>query len=103
MPDHADRADHADLAAALDAALRQVDRAIGDDLRTLDGRSARPELARLRADLHAERAAALARGGADPAWVRRTVRWLVEGTPETELALVAALGAIARATPATHG
>lgn len=96
--------DLADLAAAFDAALRQVDRALRDDLRTPDGRSARPELERLRAELQAERAAALERGGADAAWVRRTVRWLVEWTPETELPLVAALGAIARTTaPAADG
>ena len=54
---------------------------------------------RLRADLHAGRAAALEEGGVDPEWVRRTVRWIVEWTPETELPLVAALGAIARASP----
>ena len=77
--------DLTDLAAAFDAALRQV------------------ELERLRADLHAQRAAALEAGGVDPEWVRRTVRRVVEWTPETELALVAALGAIARASLRAHG
>jgi hypothetical protein len=87
-----------DLAAAFDAALRQVERALGDDMRTLAGASARPELERLRAELHAQRGAAVAAGGADPEWVRRTVRDVVAWAPETELPLVAAIGAIARAS-----
>ena len=91
--------DRSALADAFDAALRQVDRALADDMPTLAGeRSARPELERLRADLHAQRAAALEAGAADPEWVRRTVRWVVEWAPETELPLVAALGGIARAS-----
>ena len=95
--------DRTDLAAAFDAALRQVERALGDDMHTPAGASARPELERLRDDLHAQRAAALEAGGVDPEWVRRTVRRVVEWTPETELVLVAALGAIARASLRAHG
>jgi hypothetical protein len=86
-----------DLAAAFDDALRLVERALASDMRTRAGETAGLQLARLRDDLRVERAAALARGGADPEWVRATVRRIVEWTPDTELPLVAALGRIARA------
>jgi len=90
--------DPLDLAAAFDAALRQVDTALASDLRTPAGDPARPQLERLRADLERERAAALARGSADPAWVRAVVRSVVSWTPDTEVSLIAALGQIARAS-----
>jgi len=89
--------DALELAAAFDAALRQVDRALAGELRTRGGDPARPQLEHLRDTLEAERGAALARGSADPAWVRTVVRAVVDWTPDTEVALVAALGQIARA------
>jgi hypothetical protein len=88
------------LAAAFDDAIRQVDRALvasGDGGHTASGEPAAPYLARLRAALVQEREAALARGAVDGAWVRDTVRAVAEWTPHTELALLAALGGIARA------
>lgn len=89
--------DAAALAAAFDRAIRQVERAIAGDLRTASGEPAVPELEQLRDDLLSKREAALARGEVDAAWVRRTVRWVAGWTPEAELPLLAALGAIARA------
>jgi len=85
------------LAAAFDHAIAQVDRALAAELRTGAGEPAAPELARLRALLVAERAAAVARGGVDREWVRETVRAVAAWTPDSELSLLAALGGIARA------
>lgn len=88
------------LAAVFDAALRQVDRALATGLTAADGRPAAERLTTLRASLAAEREAAVARGAVDAAWVRETVRDVAAWTPEGELALLAALGAIARARAA---
>ncbi len=89
--------DASELGSAFDAALRQVDRALADGLRTRDGAPAADRLAALRTRLEAEREGALRRGSADPEWVRRIVREVAGWTPDTELALIAALGRIARA------
>jgi hypothetical protein len=89
------------LATAFDHAIAQVERAIaGGEARTADGEPATPRLAELRAALVAERSAALRRGGVDPTWVRDTVRAVAAWTPDSELALLAALGGIARAAGA---
>jgi hypothetical protein len=85
------------LGAAFDRAITQVDRALAAGMHTATGESATPELARLRAALLAERAAAVARGGVDRAWVRDTVRAVAAWTRDSELSLLAALGGIARA------
>ena len=63
------------------------------------GDSASPYLRKLEEELKVERARALERGAVDREWFQKTLRWLVEWVPETELTLVAALGRIARATP----
>ena len=84
------------IVAAFDAALRQVDRAIAAGLAAADGRPAAERLTTLRASLAAEREAAVARGAVDAAWVRDTVRDVAAWTPDSELALLAALGGIAR-------
>ena len=86
-----------DLITAFDAALRQVDRALAANMRTLGGEPARLQLEQLRADLHARRQAAADTGRVDPDWVRDTVRSIVAWAPATEMALIAALGQIARA------
>ena len=85
-----------DLASTFDAALRQVQHAHDEGMRTAWGDSARPQLQQLRADLEAQRAFALKSGAVDPTWVRDVVRRVAEWTPESELSLLAALGAIAR-------
>ena len=63
------------------------------------GEAAGPYLRKLEEELKLERVRAVARGSVDREWFQKTVRWLVEWVPETELTLVAALGRIARATP----
>jgi len=65
----------------------------------IDGGAATPHLRKLEEELRLERARALERGAVDREWFQKTLRWLVEWVPETELTLVAALGRIARATP----
>ena len=86
-----------DLASAFDTALRQVARALSDGMCTADGTPARPQLEQLRTELEAQRAIALDAGIVDPLWVRETVRRVADWSPESELSLLAALGAIARA------
>jgi hypothetical protein len=68
-------------------------------MNTSDGSSARPQLEMLETELRRERAKALQIGMVDREWLQKTVRWVVEWVPDTELTLLAALGSIARATP----
>jgi hypothetical protein len=63
------------------------------------GEKAAPYLQKLEQELKLERARSVERGAVDKEWFQKTVRWLLEWVPETELALIAALGRIARATP----
>ena len=42
---------------------------------------------------------ALERGTIDRDWVQKTVRWVVEWMPESDLTIIAALGRIARIRP----
>jgi hypothetical protein len=67
----------------------------------VDGSSAVTNLSRLEAELIDEKTRAKERGSVDKEWFQKTVRWLVEWVPETELTLIAALGRIARAKPST--
>lgn len=85
------------LETAFERALAVVDRSVAAGLRAADGEPAAPHLERLRARLIAERDLAIARGSIDPVWVRSVVRWVAEWAPESDIALLAALGAIARA------
>ena len=85
------------LTSAFDTALKQIDRALSADMRTRTGEPARPQLEQLRAELRAHRDRAAEAGDVDAAWVRDAVRSVVAWAPETELTLIAALGAIARA------
>jgi hypothetical protein len=88
------------LQLAFDLALARVERLLGNDMKTAKGVSARPQLEKLEKELKKERALAVERQTIDLDWLQKTVRWVVEWVPDTELALVAALGAIVRATPA---
>jgi hypothetical protein len=56
-------------------------------------------LQKLEEELRLERVRALERGAVDREWFQKTMRWLVEWVPETELALIAALGRIVRVPP----
>ena len=66
-----------------------------------DGSSAADHLDQLERELVAAKENAVRRGVVDTEWFQKTVRWLVEWVPETELTLIAALGRIVRANPST--
>ena len=88
-----------ELESAFDAAITQARKCIRAGMLAVGGEAAGPYLRKLEEELKLERARALERGSVDREWFQKTVRWLVEWVPETELTLVAALGRIARATP----
>ena len=88
-----------ELESAFDAAITQARKCIRAGMLAVGGEAAGPYLRKLEEELKLERARAVARGSVDREWFQKTVRWLVEWVPETELTLVAALGRIARATP----
>jgi hypothetical protein len=89
----------ADLESAFDKALTQIRRSISSGMKTSGGSSARPQLETLETELKREQVKALERGGVDREWLQKTVRWVVEWVPDTNLTLVAALGRIVRAAP----
>jgi hypothetical protein len=88
-----------ELESAFDTALRHVQRSISSGMKTSGGMSARPQLERLETELRRERAKSLELGIVDREWFQKTVRWVVEWVPDTDLTLVAALGRIVRAVP----
>jgi hypothetical protein len=89
----------ADLESAFDTALTQVRRSISSGMKTSDGSSARPQLETLETELKREQVKALEQGVVDREWLQKTVRWVVEWVPDTNLTLVATLGRIVRAAP----
>jgi hypothetical protein len=90
-----------ELEVAFNAALTHVKRSLAAGLETIDGSSAKPQLERLERELRVQRDLALEHGSVDRDWFQRTVRWVTEWVPETEISLIAALGRIVRATPGT--
>ena len=88
------------LQLAFDLALARVERLLANDIKTVKGVSARPQLEELEKELKQERTLALERETVDRVWLQRTVRWVVEWVPDKELTLISALGAIVRAAPA---
>jgi hypothetical protein len=89
------------LELAFNLALARVERLLVNNMKTAKGVSARPQLEKLEKELKQERVRVLKRQTIDREWLQRTVRWVVEWVPDNELALVAALGAIARAAPSS--
>ena len=89
----------ADLEAAIDKALTQVQRAVASGMKTADGGSAQPHLEQLERELAAQRSYAAEHGSIDRTSLQATIRRVIEWVPDEELTLVAALGAIARAAP----
>lgn len=89
------------LDAAFTAAIDTVKNCRAAGMTCVDGGPADANLDKLEHELAEERNRALRRGSVDRDWFQKTVRWLVEWVPETELTLIAALGAIARARPST--
>jgi hypothetical protein len=89
----------AELESAFDAAIKQTRKSIKGGMIAVGGEPAAPYLQKLEKELKLERERALQRGAVDREWFQRTVRWLIEWAPETEAALIAALGRIARVAP----
>ena len=88
-----------ELEIAFDAALTEVRKCKGAGMIAIDGNSAAEYLEQLGEELTAERARAIERGAVDREWFQKTVRWLVQWVPESDLTLIAALGRIARVGP----
>ena len=88
---------NAELRNAFDAAIKATTKCRAAGMKCLDDSSAAANLQKLEDELAAERDRAVSRGSVDQEWFQKTVRWLVEWVPETELTLIAALGRIARA------
>jgi len=93
--------DKPELEEAFENAIEAVRNCRAAGMTCIDGSSALANFDRLERDLFDERSRALDRGSVDKDWFQKTVRWLVEWIPETELTLIAALGRIARAKPST--
>jgi hypothetical protein len=79
--------------AALDAALRAVDAAMAEGMRTNSGAPATEQLEKLRGGLAAMRE----RGTVDSAELRLMIRAVADWAPEMDVSLLSALGAVARA------
>lgn len=98
--------DPAAVAAAFDHAIGQVDRALASGMRSVHGDDAAPRLARLRAELVAERDGGRSRSGVDQEWIRDVIRRVAEWAPEQDVTLLGSLGALARlraVPPAAEG
>ena len=93
--------DTPNLDAAFQTAIEAVTACRAAGMTCVDGSSAAASLDRLQRELTEEREKSLERGYFDKEWFQKTVRWLVEWVPQTELTLIAALGGIARAKPST--
>jgi hypothetical protein len=78
---------------AIDAALRAVDKALANEMQTMDGEPAVSHLEQLRADLLAMRD----RGGIDADMLRTMIRRVANWAPQDDVTLLGSLGAIARA------
>lgn len=91
-------ASNEDLETAFDAAIEQVQRAFSAGLTADDGRPISDKLGQLEFRLRTERAIAIERQTVDREWVQKTIRWVVDWVPESDLPILAALGRIARLT-----
>jgi hypothetical protein len=86
----------AELESVFDEAVWQTRKAIAGDVTTIDAEEARPKLEALVGELLLERDRAVQRGSIDREWIQKTVRWMVEWVPDSDLTLIAAIGRIAR-------
>ncbi|HEY3134087.1 MAG TPA: hypothetical protein VGJ47_05600 [Gemmatimonadaceae bacterium] len=88
-----------ELESAFDAAIEQIRECLKAGMPTVSGEPATSQLEKLEQELTFERARTIERGSLDRDWFQRTLRGLVDWLPETELALIAALGRIVRSAP----
>lgn len=93
--------DESPLIVAIDRAIVLVRRARQAALVRHDGQPADVELESLASDLARARGDASATGRVDPAWMRDTIRGAASWLPESDITLLASLGAIARANRPT--
>jgi hypothetical protein len=84
------------ITVAFDNAIRQVERARREGMRTRDDADAAPALDRLHEDLVARRGDAVALGAVDAEWIGATVRSVAAWAPEHDLTLLGALGGLAK-------
>jgi hypothetical protein len=82
-----------ELRAAIDAAMRAVDRALENDMQAVDGEPAASHLERLRIRLVAMRD----RGTVDADELRHMIRSVASWAPDDDVTLLGTLGGIARA------
>jgi hypothetical protein len=82
-----------ELGAAIDDALRAVDKALANDMQAADGESAASHLERLRIRLVAMRD----RSAVDADELRHMIRSVASWAPADDVSLLGCLGAIARA------
>ena len=88
-----------EIETAFNAAIDQVQRIAATGLKTPEGRPVVEQLGQLEFRLRNERAKAIEQDAVSAEWVQRTIRWVVEWMPESELTVIAALGRIARLAP----
>jgi hypothetical protein len=91
-------ASNQDIESAFDAAIEQVQSAISGGLTDDEGRALTEKLGQLEFRLRTERANAIGRQTVDREWAQKTIRWVVDWAPESDLTILAALGRIARLT-----
>ena len=89
-------ANKSELEAAFDSAIAQTRVGAEAGMKTATGDDARSNLEKLEQELLDERESAIASGNIDRNWLQKTVRWVADWAPETDLTLIAALGRIAR-------
>ena len=85
------------LESAFDAAISETQKSLKSGMTTLSGEDARPQLEKLQLELKDQRNRATQSGVVDREWLKATIRSVIDWAPESELALIAALGRIARA------
>ena len=93
--------DKPELDEAFQSAIGMIRNCRAAGMTCVDGSPALANLDHLEKELVDQRSRAMERGSIDREWFQKTVRWLVEWVPETEMTLIAALGRIARAKPST--
>ena len=92
-------ANKSELESAFDSAIAQTRIRTETGMKTATGDDARAQLEKLQQELLGARENAIATGTINREWLQKTVRWVADWAPETDLTLIAALGRIARVAP----
>ena len=86
----------AELETAINLAIEQTRKSLAAGMTTINGDDARPQLEQLASELELLRDRTRKDGTVEREWIQKTVRWLVEWVPDSDLTLIAAIGRIAR-------